>query len=104
MVVQAAVPIPVKGTLMLIELTLEPVAAGTKLSQIFARATGPIHGRTMANIIFKGMSKQAQIDIDNFARHIENDLAGRGEVPESAAPSPENVVEAARSSLTPAEG
>jgi len=100
MLVQAAVPIPVKGTTMLIEVTLEPVAEGTKFSQIFGKAQGPIHGRTMANLLFKGMAKQAQIDVDNFGAHIEADLAGRGSIPEHVAPSPETVAEAARSSLS----
>jgi uncharacterized protein YndB with AHSA1/START domain len=100
MLVQAAVPIPIKGTSMLIEVTLEPVAEGTKFSQIFGKAEGPLHGRTMANLMFKGMVKQAQIDVDNFGGHIEADLAGCGPTPESTPPSTETITAAARAGLS----
>jgi uncharacterized protein YndB with AHSA1/START domain len=98
--VQAAAPVPVKGVTMMIEVTLEPVPAGTRFTQIFGKAEGPIHGRTMANLMFKGMSKQAQIDVDNFSDHIEADLAGRGPTPESTPPSAETIAAAARAGLS----
>ena len=100
--VQATAPIPVKGVTMMIAVTLEPVPGGARFTQIFGKAEGPLHGRTMANLMFKAMAKQAQLDVDHFGRHIESDLARRGEAPESAVPRPEAIVEAARAGLSEA--
>ena len=97
--VQTLVPIPVKDTFMLIEYRLEPTAKGTRLSQTFYKATGPLPGRLMGNLVFKSMAKSAQKDIDNFKKHVEDERSRRGVVPESAAVTPEMVGAAVVASL-----
>lgn len=101
--IQAASPFPLKGTSFLTEITLEPVPAGTRLTQIFGKAEGPVHGRLITDWMFKGMSKQAQKDVDAFGAHVDADQAGRGSVPAGAAPSAETIAEAAMASLAGTE-
>jgi len=102
--IQAAGPMMVTGATIMMEIALEPVPAGTRFTQIFSKAEGPVRKRTRVDRLFTGQAEQAQKEVDDFGAYIEADLAARGEVPEGAALSPENVVEAARSSLTPVEG
>ena len=97
--VQCLAPIPVKDTFLFVELCLEPAKSGTRFMQVFGKAQGPPHGRVMANLMFKSMAKAAQRDIDNFGKHIEDDLARRGSVLESIAPTPEMVNSAVAKSL-----
>lgn len=97
--VQASIPVPVKGTFMFIEYRLEPSARGTRLSQVFYKAAGPLLGRLMGNLLFKFMAKTAQRDMDNFKKHIEDDRSRRGTLPESVPVTPETVGAAVAASL-----
>jgi hypothetical protein len=97
--VRATPPIPVKGVSLLIEIRLEPAPEGTRFTQVFGKAEGPWLGRALCDLLFKGMAKQAQRDIDAFGRHIEADLAQRVPAPAGFAPPPEMVGAAAAESL-----
>ncbi len=97
--VQAVIPIPIKGTTMLIEVRLEPTPGGTRFTQVFGRAAGPPLGRMMGNLVFRMLAKSAKRDVDKFGQHIEGELARRGPLPEKFAITPEMVGTAAADSL-----
>ncbi len=70
-------PLPVAKPTLLSEFRLEPIAGGTRLTQSHAKATGPLIGRTMVNMVLPRQNKLFQRDIDNFRMVIERDLAAR---------------------------
>jgi len=71
-------PIPIPNTYALVDCSLEPTAAGTRLTQVFTKATsGPWLGRQMISLMLPLMSKTAQRDLDKFKQQVEDDFAAR---------------------------
>lgn len=100
-ITQAIVPIPIKGTTMMNEFILEPTPQGTRFIQVFTKAEGPFLGRLMADMMFKALAKDAQRDIDNFGKHIEENLNRHpGGLPAPAQISAEMISAAALASLS----
>jgi uncharacterized protein YndB with AHSA1/START domain len=85
-VTQDIIPMPIPNVTVLIEYRLEPIAAGTRFTQVFGRARGPWLGRLLCNFVLRGMAKQGQQDIRSFRDRIQADYAARGDLP-PAAPS-----------------
>jgi uncharacterized protein YndB with AHSA1/START domain len=79
--VQILAPIPVNNTSLPVEYRLVPISQGTRLVQSFGKASGPPHGRMMANVMFKRMARIAQRDIDNFGKHVEAEIARQSSLP-----------------------
>ncbi len=99
--VQVVAPVPVKNTYLYIEYCLDPNSNGTFLTQSFSSAKGPRSGRIMANLMFKGMSRAAQRDIDAFGKHIEEVMSERDNIPQGKVITPEMVRAAAGESFEP---
>ncbi len=101
-VFQFVVPVPFKGTTGMMELRLEPLETGTRLTQIFAKTSGPILGRIMGNRFFGAMKLQP--DLDAVKARVETDAASRiGDRPTTSAISMEAISAAAYASLHPAQ-
>lgn len=75
MVVEYITPVPIKGVTGLTELKLEQTAAGTRLTQIFSKSSGPLLGRMMSDAGLKSSAKQFEHDIEAFKAHVEADFA-----------------------------
>lgn len=75
MVVEYISPVPIKEVTGLTELRLEETAAGTRLTQIFSKASGPLLGRMMSDAGMKSSGKEFQRDIEQFKAHVEADFA-----------------------------
>lgn len=96
-------PIPVKGVTILMELKLEPTAGGTRFTQTFSKASGPIAGRLVGEMGLKAMLKTGEADMLRFKTHLEADAASRRPEPPPPVPLDQATVSAAvRDSLTPA--
>lgn len=70
-------PLPVGRPLILCEYRLEPIERGTRLTQSFARPTGPLLARMMVNAMMKPMMKMFQRYVEGFVAAIEQDWAGQ---------------------------
>jgi hypothetical protein len=70
-------PIPVKGVSVFMELRLEPTANGTRFSQTFSRAGGPLAGRFLAEMGLKAMLKNGDADMARFKSHVETVAGAR---------------------------
>jgi uncharacterized protein YndB with AHSA1/START domain len=71
-------PIPIPNTYARVDCTLELTAAGTRLTQVFTKATsGPWLGRQMISLMMPLMSKSVQRDLDKFKHQVEADFAAR---------------------------
>jgi uncharacterized protein YndB with AHSA1/START domain len=102
-VAQFAMPVPLGPVTGLMELRLEATGAGTRLSQLFSKARGPLVGRIMGDLGLKQMGKGGQGDIEAFKAHMEADAASRFSPPSAGVVFSEQVVgDAARASLSPA--
>jgi hypothetical protein len=93
-------PIPVKGVSVLMELRLEPVESGTRFTQTFSKASGPVAGRVMAEMGLMQMLKTGDADMARFKTHIEADAAAHRPIAALAvAPAEGEIRAAARESL-----
>lgn len=90
-VVQLLAPVPSPETYILIEYRLARTAAGTTLTQSFARATGPEDGRALADAFVGGMGDVAQADLDRFKAHVEATVAERPPAPPGVGLGPEDL-------------
>jgi hypothetical protein len=68
-------PIPLGNTFAYIDFQLRPTPAGTCLSQVISKASGPWLGRAFARVALAATAKQGQRDLDEFKRQIEAHLA-----------------------------
>lgn len=100
MVVEYTPPIPIKGVTGLTELRLEETAAGTLLTQIFSKSSGPLVGRMMADMGLKSSAKQFQHDIEEFKAHVEADHERRPDDEVMAPIAAADIGAAARQSLS----
>jgi len=102
-VTQDAIHMPIPNVSVLIEYRLEPIPTGTRFSQTFSKARGPLLGRLMCNFVMKGMAKQGLIDIQSFRDRIQTDFAARQSLPDdSPAFDAAAFTQAAAESLHPA--
>lgn len=92
---QATVPLPIRGVVCLVELRLDPIAAGTRLTQTMARASGPLLGRLLCDLMFGMQKKIFQRDIDHFREHVERDWRALSGGLLAARPPPAEAVGAA---------
>ena len=84
-VTQDLMPVEQPNVYVLIVYRLEPTATGTRLSQVFSKATGSRLGRKNCDQMLRGMAEQAQKDMDAFKTLIEADFAARPFEPPAAA-------------------
>jgi hypothetical protein len=98
-VTQADGPLPIMGVVCLVELKLETIPAGTRLTQTMGRATGPLVGRLMCDAIFGMQKKTFKRDMDNFRDHVEADWRALAGSAVAAPPPPASVTAAIRESL-----
>jgi len=77
MVTQSLVPVPVPNTLLLCEYRLTPTETGTCLAKLFSKATGPLPGRIMSNLVMPLVAKQGLKDLVAFKQRVEADLVAR---------------------------
>jgi hypothetical protein len=103
-VVQSSLPIPLRGSSLLIEINLEPIEGGTRFTQIFSKSSGPLLARIMSDMGIRTYARQGQQDIDNFAAHIEADAAALGGQTSGAPIAESSVADAARASLATQPG
>jgi uncharacterized protein YndB with AHSA1/START domain len=97
-VFQFVVPVPFKGTTGMMEMRLEPIETGTRLTQIFSKCSGPLLGRLMGDQFFKAMKFAPPLEA--FKARAEADAAERfAPLPPTAAISTEAVGAAAHASL-----
>jgi hypothetical protein len=88
-------PIPVKGVSIFMELRLVPIGGGTRLTQTFSKASGPIAGRVMAEMGLMQILKNGDADMARFKAHVEADAAAHRPVVAGAVPPAEGEVRAA---------
>ena len=88
-------PIPVKGVSIFMELKLEPIEGGTRFTQTFSKASGPVAGRVMAEMGLLQTVKRGDADMARFKAHVEADAAEHRPVVAAAAPPAEGDVRAA---------
>ena len=100
-VVQYAIPGPLKGATGFMELRLDPSLQGPAHADL-RKSSGPFAARLIGNVIFKKMfGPKAQADIERFRDHIEADsrLRQAGEPTAAAGISEDAIHAAALSSL-----
>jgi hypothetical protein len=96
------VPVPIKGTTALNEVRLETIADGTRLVQVMSKSRGPMAGRVMGDMAFKGMRKKFDEDMLRFRDHVEADLKRQGDAQLQVIIPMDRVRAAARESLVSA--
>lgn len=77
LVFQFGMPVPIKGVIGMVEARLEPIDAGTRLSQTYAKCQGPLAGRVMAEMGLKSMAGRFEAQMTEFKAIIEADFAAR---------------------------
>jgi uncharacterized protein YndB with AHSA1/START domain len=103
LLLQFVAPVPVKGVTGMVEVRLEPIATGTRMTQTFSKAQGPLAGRLMADIGMRQMmQKSGQADLDRFRDRIQADWAEHGGTPAGGAPPEAAIGAAALESLSAA--
>jgi uncharacterized protein YndB with AHSA1/START domain len=95
-VFQFVVPVPFKGTTGLLEIRLEPVPLGTRLTQLVSRTTGPLLGRLMGDRFFKAMDVHRPLA--TLKTRLETE-AGQGSSQKTTPPSSDAIRAAAHASL-----
>jgi len=97
-VFQFVVPVPFKGTTGMMEIRLDPIDGGTRLSQIFSKTSGPILGRVLGDRFMKSMDLKS--DLERLKLRIETDAAARArELPVTAVIGVDAIGAAALDSL-----
>jgi uncharacterized protein YndB with AHSA1/START domain len=94
-------PIPVKGVSIFMELKLDPTEEGTRFTQTFSKASGPVAGRVMAEMGLMQMLKRGDADMARFKAHVEADAAEHRPTVDAGAPAEGEVRAAALASLSP---
>ena len=84
MITQDIIPMPIPNVSALIEYRLEPIPTGTRFSQIFSKARGPLLGRLLCNFVMKRMGRQGLVDIRAFRDRIQADFSARQALPENS--------------------
>ena len=64
-----------------IRYSLTPIATGTRVTQTFGKGRGTL--RLIGDLVIKGMTKQAQVDIEKFRDAVEADWAARDQPTET---------------------
>lgn len=77
LVFQVVMPVPVKGVTALVEMAIATTDAGTRITQTYSKAKGPLAGRIMANQGLKAMRAQFEDHLRDFKQSIEADFGAR---------------------------
>jgi hypothetical protein len=92
-------PIRVKGVSVFMELKLDSIEGGTRFTQTFSKATGPIAGRVMAELGLMQMLKRGEADMARFKAHVEADAAAHRPAVATMVPAEGDIRAAALASL-----
>jgi uncharacterized protein YndB with AHSA1/START domain len=101
-VFQFIMPLPIRGVTAMVETTLAEIAGGTRVSQTYSKARGPLAGRLMANQGLKGMRAGFETSLAKFKAEVEADHRAHDVDGADAKLTVEEIVAAARAALQPA--